>query len=438
MIDTIERASAPTTCSDLPGRLRDLCECKGRDGRPDPRASDCVAWQAGMRADGVIGVIDPPPELVRSGGAPRTQSFEPVGTALARRIARIIEVKASSSCGCKTLADEMDKWGIHGCERRRQEIVAKLISKREMLVESLRESGMAHAAIGWSISIGIVPEMVLRAGANWLLDAAIADVRSQPRTLPPAPSLRLSPVGHGLNDTPLGEKYAITPTLTDRNEVRPPSEWFDRVICISLDRRPDRWTQFQSHIQQCDWPFAQSERFSAIDGQEVLSPAGWKAGAGAWGCLQSHLRLLEDVLSSGAKSVLIMEDDAQPVADMADRVRQWQTGIPDNWQGLWFGGEHAGRTKSLSTIVNAQTILCRYVTRTHCFGLRQPFLGQFYRFLSDPETLQDNTTDHIDHAIARFMRGGNHALYCPSEWLVAQAATHSDISNRQEKHRMFK
>jgi len=51
----------------------------------------------------------------------------------------------------------------------------------------------------------------------------------------------------------------------------------------------------------------------------------------------------------------------------------------------------------------------------------------------------DNASQHIDHAIARFMANGNHALYAPANgWLVAQAAAMSDITNRKEPKRMFR
>lgn len=221
-------------------------------------------------------------------------------------------------------------------------------------------------------------------------------------------------------------------------EDREPYEWFERVVCISLDRRPDRWAAFQKHIDSCDWPFKPPERFSAIDGMKCVPPKVWRIGNGAWGCYRSHIRLLEDVLQSGTQSVLILEDDAEPLPQFADRVRQWQTGIPSNWQGLWFGGEHTMQSESVSERVTQQTLKCRFATRTHCFGLRQPFLSEFYRYLVDFKVQIENASQHIDHAIARYMAHGKHALYAPAKgWLVAQAEAKSDITNKHEPKRMF-
>lgn len=70
----------------------------------------------------------------------------------------------------------MDGWGIAGCEKRREEIIGHLVGNREILVEALKTHGtLGHAA---GLAIEFVPEIMLRAGAGWLLDQAIADSRN--------------------------------------------------------------------------------------------------------------------------------------------------------------------------------------------------------------------------------------------------------------------
>ena len=230
-----------------------------------------------------------------------------------------------------------------------------------------------------------------------------------------------------------GEQYAIDPSPTNTTEQRVPYEWFDRVACISLDRRPDRWESFAQSIDRSDWPFRMPERFSAIDGAECDVPPGWQAGPGAWGCRESHLALMRDTIESGVSSILILEDDAEPVQDFRKAIVDFQQALPDNWQCLFLGGEHSTRPEK----VTETAWRCTATTRTHCFGLREPFLSSFYTFLSDPETLRQNKSGHIDHAIRDFMQHGRHAIYCPNPWLIAQAAGHSDIFNRTFQRRMF-
>lgn len=119
------------------------------------------------------------PKPVRAASQARP-TRELVGTALKSRIEKLVTIKTGGkTCGCENLATQMDAWGIAGCEQRRAEIVGHLVGNRDILVESLG---------GWSgFLAGIMPDSVLRAGAEWLLTQAIEDVRA---TLKPIPHVR--------------------------------------------------------------------------------------------------------------------------------------------------------------------------------------------------------------------------------------------------------
>jgi len=51
------------------------------------------------------------------------------------------------------------------------------------------------------------------------------------------------------------------------------------------------------------------ERFSAVDGLKMPIPANWPESPGAYGCLQSHLSVIQRARAQGRESVLIIEDD---------------------------------------------------------------------------------------------------------------------------------
>ena len=106
---------------------------------------------------------------------------EPVGTALAARIEGLIGIKAGKGCNCKDLAAKMDAWGVVGCEKNRTDIVAALVANREILIQAIRDS-LGHMA-GFAASM--IPEIVLHAGADRLLTAAIADARIMAPPVPP-------------------------------------------------------------------------------------------------------------------------------------------------------------------------------------------------------------------------------------------------------------
>ena len=109
---------------------------------------------------------------------------EAVGTALKARIEGLLAIKAvHATCGCQTLATEMDRWGIAGCESRREEIVGKLVGNRDMLIAALRTRAAEISVVlpvMLAVMDAIVPDAALGIGANWLLTQAIEDVRNQP------------------------------------------------------------------------------------------------------------------------------------------------------------------------------------------------------------------------------------------------------------------
>src|SRR5690349_1383334 len=81
------------------------------------------------------------------------------------------------------------------------------------------------------------------------------------------------------------------------------TDLFDRIVCINLDRRPDRWESFSQRLAPAGIPADRVMRFAAIDGTILPPPPWWKAGRGAWGCHQSHVRVLEDALQDRVQSL---------------------------------------------------------------------------------------------------------------------------------------
>src|SRR6266550_3123498 len=80
---------------------------------------------------------------------------------------------------------------------------------------------------------------------------------------------------------------------------------FPKKVCINLDRRPERWQRVQTRFTENG--IEGVERVAAVDGLSVALPAHWTHTAGAYGCLRSHLQVVEEARRLGLPNVLIFE-----------------------------------------------------------------------------------------------------------------------------------
>jgi hypothetical protein len=212
----------------------------------------------------------------------------------------------------------------------------------------------------------------------------------------------------------------VEPAMTWKSNI---ADTFDRVAVINLARRPDRLRRFHSLLS--DWPFRQPERFEAVDGHLVGSPPGWDKGAGAWGCLLSHRRILDQAIRDGMQSLLVLEDDAYPVANFSSRAREFLDAVPEDWDGLMFGAQHLTKPSPVSSGV----MRCTLANRAHAYAVRGRFMEILSRFWSE------NTVDHCDIVLASLMP--HFKVYAPDPILIGQDSGVSDITGRQEQLRFW-
>lgn len=241
---------------------------------------------------------------------------------------------------------------------------------------------------------------------------------------------------------------------------------FSSVVCINLNSRGDRWDRFRQNLELVDWPFPQVERFRAIDGR-ICPPPPWVQNRyrdcpGAWGCYQSHLRILEDTLLDQHNSVLILEDDALLDAGTLEGIVEFLEHVPEDWDHLFFGGEHM----KPPVAVNDHVVRGIQIHRTHAHALRGDYLRQAYeylisyptidqyhqrsvspitryakRILARPKSLWSKSNGeksiHVDHHFGAIHRMQESNVYAPTTWLVGQAADHSDIMNESCSERFW-
>jgi len=116
------------------------------------------------------------------------------------------------------------------------------------------------------------------------------------------------------------------------------AKWFPHRVCINLDRRPERWQRMQSRAGSAG--LGPLERFAAVDGAAVTPPPGWPETRGAYGCLSSHLAVIQRAKREGWPHVLILEDDVLLEDGFLEKFRERIVSVPDDWDMLFFGCLH--------------------------------------------------------------------------------------------------
>ena len=109
------------------------------------------------------------------------------------------------------------------------------------------------------------------------------------------------------------------------------NDYFDQIICINLNRRPDRWEESQRQFSKHK---IKVTRHEAVDG----NPMGWKTRSfqgkeksipGALGCIASHVAIYELAKKNGWKNVLIIEDDCDFIGNLNEIFEKSITTLPD-------------------------------------------------------------------------------------------------------------
>lgn len=225
------------------------------------------------------------------------------------------------------------------------------------------------------------------------------------------------------------EEWATLPTAPE-NVI---TNWFRHSYVIHLADRPDRRDLFSRNVSNSsEWPFRRPLEVVAVNGHKTGFPSWWKQGGGAWGCLQSHARILEHAIAHDFDMVLHLEDDAFLTADFRRNVEKFLRAVPDDWDMLYLGGQHL---KPPKPVEGGEIVRCTNVNRTHAFAVRNKFMRRLYQWIMDPANYHKDA--HVDHCIGKLTETTDARVYAPVRWLVGQDASHSDIAGKEQDRRLW-
>ncbi len=193
----------------------------------------------------------------------------------------------------------------------------------------------------------------------------------------------------------------------------------DKIFCISLERRPDRWSAFIAAHQDEPEFLSQVEKTSAVDGTLLNIPKKYRRYSGAYGCLHSHWRLAEEVLSSQMQRVLVLEDDCRLQASMIDLKTYLSDTIAAKINYI-----HLGRTDSLSRayMKNDSHITfdqIGFALNTHAYIMTPIIAEQICNTLRDTP-FPVNETLHTDRLLMELASKDKWSISCPKKALFIQ------------------
>jgi GR25 family glycosyltransferase involved in LPS biosynthesis len=202
------------------------------------------------------------------------------------------------------------------------------------------------------------------------------------------------------------------------------NEYFDKIYCINLDRRTDRWEECQKIFSKHG---LEVERFSAVDGSEKNYNLGYPYDNELAGAI-SHKNVIETAKKLNLKKVLILEDDVDFIDDLDKNFISLVNDIPQNWDGILFGGNHVGGYSHVSQ--NLVKVNRSYAL--HAYGVSENFYDYVIKHMDNKiENVIKNGKDVIKTSVAAdFFMADLHLTfnwYCFRPHLAWQRTGYSDI-----------
>lgn len=140
---------------------------------------------------------------------------------------------------------------------------------------------------------------------------------------------------------------------------------FDKIYCVNLNRRPDRWSDVQKQFEQMG--INGVERYEAIDGStRDWSHLNSHLLSGELGLIETHINIIKEAIDKKYKSILIFEDDVIFV-DEFYKIDEYLNAVPSDWDMLYIGGNH-GYGKPPEPI-NDKVIKLNKTYTTHAIAL---------------------------------------------------------------------
>ena len=223
------------------------------------------------------------------------------------------------------------------------------------------------------------------------------------------------------------------------------NDHFERIYVLNLPYKPDRRERVERQLRKLQLA-RKVEWVRAYSGDMMPHPAWWRAGNGAWGCLLSHARVMEEAIMDRLESYLVLEDDVVWQDRAGEMLAEFMPQVPGDWDQLYLGGQHLRepvlvadekcRMQNEETGLEGRAAMVRVlrawnVNRTHAFALRRKAMVKVHQHIwHAPDYISKSGGWHIDHQLGLAHERSDWSVYAPDWWLAGQDADSSNISGR--------
>jgi glycosyl transferase family 25 len=198
--------------------------------------------------------------------------------------------------------------------------------------------------------------------------------------------------------------------------------WFDKVYCINLDRRVDRWDETINEFEK--WGLKDYvERYSGIDGKDIENNT--KINNGELGILLTHLKIITEAKEKNYKNILILEDDIEFTEKIND-IDDYMSLVPTDWDMIYFGGNHNKHMGKSINFINDKIIKLNDTYGIHCVALNNSVYDVILEIIIGKNKA-------IDVYYADIQKSYNCYGFNPS--IALQRESFSDIQNKNVNYK---
>jgi GR25 family glycosyltransferase involved in LPS biosynthesis len=207
------------------------------------------------------------------------------------------------------------------------------------------------------------------------------------------------------------------------------NDFFDKVYCINLDHREDRWERCMEIFDKLE---IEVERVPAL-----LGPQGWESTHyphpirgfnGVAGGTQTHINIISKCVKEKVDRFLVLEDDCEFVDNFHERFDYLSDYLDPKWELFYLGGMYRENGQTPEEMDHGIARIYDMMS-SHAVGYRFPTSAKIALYILKKFPY---LTDSIDGYLTMFQK--NALAYAPVYPLVWQRADHSDV---QGAHRDY-